>query len=78
MGKSTYAELLKDPRWQTTEESALGCYCGSEIVGPTKPRPKLARSQRRYQYFLQAQDIWPDLGFREFLVDPYFTRKEAR
>jgi hypothetical protein len=60
----------KDPcsaGWKRTEPSYLGCFLGTPIVGEPKKHPKLSRSQKRYQRFLNMDGCCGT--FRDFLID---------
>jgi len=51
--------------WKFAEWNWMGCYLGSAIVGEIKPKPKMSRSKRRYQRFLEYRDCFE--SFRDFL-----------
>jgi hypothetical protein len=50
--------------WQVTEINHDGCYIGTPIVGDIKPKPKMTRSQKRYQDYLDNDGM---MTFREWL-----------
>ena len=51
--------------WREFEITNKGCYLGTPIVGPRQDPPKLTRSQRRYQDYLDCDGAFS--SFREFL-----------
>ena len=44
------------------------------IAVALKHRPKITRAQCRYLRFLSVAEAWPDLTFREFLIQPEFAQ----
>ena len=44
--------------WQSTEWDKLGCFIGSQIKGSVKKAPKVSRSKKRYQRFLEYGDCF--------------------
>ena len=52
--------------WQEYDITSKGCFCGTAIEGPIKPRPKLTRSKRRYERWLKFADCFE--CFRDFLM----------
>lgn len=61
--------------WQVVTVNVLGCFIGTPIVGPIKPRPKVSRSQARYLRYLECADLYE--SFREFLRDDALEAKAA-
>lgn len=62
--------------WQVTEPTVLGCFTGEEIVGKIKKKKELTRSQKRYQRYLKASDVFEN--FREFLRWDEAERKRRK
>ena len=46
--------------WKVTNDSPLGCYIGSPIIGPIKKHPvtKLSKAKARYQRYLEYGDCF--------------------
>jgi hypothetical protein len=59
--------------WKVTEGEALGCYLGTPIVGQPKQPPKLTRSLKRYQKYLDSEYGG---SFREYMG--FDLKKKAR
>lgn len=59
--------------WRKTEESDLGCFLGSPIVGEIKPQKKISKSKERYQRFLDYGD-----GFDSFINYCYWDAQPER
>lgn len=51
--------------WQVFTVNAQGCFCGTPIEGPIKPRPKVSRSQARFARYREIADCFE--SFRDFL-----------
>jgi hypothetical protein len=49
---------------------------GRKVAFDQLPKDTRTRAQKRYEKYLDIRDVWSDLTFKEFLIDPYF--KEAR
>ena len=54
----------------------LGCFVGTAIVGPIKPQPKVSRSKRRYQRYIEADGCFD--SFRDFLMYETHEHRERQ
>jgi len=47
---------------------------GCKIAFEHLPKDTRTPGQKRYERFLYARDVFPDLTFKKFLTDPYFEK----
>lgn len=45
---------------------------GKAVASKPDPLPPVSRGRRRYRYWRDLSDAWPDISFGRFLTDPIF------
>ena len=51
---------------------------GRKSAVNSEPLPKPSKAKRRYLYWLEVRDVWPDATFKDFLTRPEFADSRER